>query len=190
MNPTNFRGIVPHNAEQTSGSSRSGVGVGIKPEIANIPYTKYRNTLQCLVMKPPEHLKPQGGQFNLTPMIDVIFLLIIFFMLSYNMTQQDSAILVDLPAAETRTPPQGQQTKQLTISIPSPGRLYVGTEKISDRGRLRHIMAESRKDWGEETAIRIRTSRDVPHGEIKPILRMAAESGIIHVSFAVLERSF
>ena len=140
-------------------------------------------------MRPPNHLKPQGGQFNLTPMIDVVFLLIIFFMLSYNMTQQDNAIQVDLPEAETGIIPLEQQTKRLTVSIPNLGTLYVGTEQISDTGRLRHLMLESRKDWGEETEIRIRTGKDVPFGEIKPILRMAAESGIIHISFAVMERS-
>jgi biopolymer transport protein ExbD len=136
-------------------------------------------------MRPPERLNHQGGRLNLTPMIDVVFLLIIFFMVSYNMTQQDNAIPVELPEAETGTLPQEKQTKQLTVSIPSPGTLYVGTEKILDKGRLRHIMTEARKDWGEETEIRIRTNKDIPQGEIKPILRMAAESGIMHVSFAV-----
>jgi biopolymer transport protein ExbD len=139
-------------------------------------------------MRPPEHLKPQGGRMNLTPMIDVVFLLIIFFIVSNNMIQQDSAIAVDLPAAETGTLPQEQQTKRLTLSMPNPGTLYVGTEEIVNRGRLRHIMTECRKDWGEETEIQIRTNKSVPYGEIKPILQMAAESGIVHVSFAVKER--
>ena len=138
-------------------------------------------------MRPPERLNHQGGRLNLTPMIDVVFLLIIFFMVSYNMTQQDNAIAVDLPEAETGTLPQEQQMKQLTVSIPSPGTFYAGTELVGLE-RLRHMMTEARKDWGEETEIRIRTNKDVPQGEIKPILRMAAESGIVHVSFAVMER--
>ena len=138
-------------------------------------------------MKSPEHLKPPGGRFNLTPMIDVVFLLIIFFIVSNNMIQQDNAIQVDLPEAETGTLPQEQQTKRLTISIPQSGPVYVGTE-VLDEKRLRQLMIESRKDWGEESEIRIRTHKSVPYGEIKPILFMAAESGIIHVSFAVAAR--
>jgi biopolymer transport protein ExbD len=138
-------------------------------------------------MKSPEHLKPQGGRFNLTPMIDVVFLLIIFFIVSNNMIQQDNAIQVELPEAETGTLPQEQQTKRLTISIPQSGPVYVGTE-VFDEKRLRQLMIESRKDWGEEAEIRIRTHKSVPYGEIKPILLMAAESGIIHVSFAVAAR--
>ena len=139
-------------------------------------------------MRSPEHLRPPGGRFNLTPMIDMVFLSIIFFIVSNNMIQQDSAILVDLPEAETGTLPQKQQTKHLTISVSQSGELYVGTEFFGE-DRLRQLMMECRKDWGEEAEIRIRTHKSVHYGEIKPILQMAAESGIVLVSFAVMARS-
>ena len=120
-------------------------------------------------------------------MIDMVFLLIIFFIVSNNMIQQDTAIRVDLPGAETGTLPLEQQTKRLTISIPSPKMIYVGTE-IVERERLRQLLKECRTDWGEEAEIQIRTNKSVPYGEIKPLLQMAAESGILRVSFAVKER--
>jgi len=135
-------------------------------------------------MKPPEHLKPQGGRLNLTPMIDVVFLLIIFFIVSNNMIQQDQAIAVDLPVAETGILPQEQQTKRLTITVSSQGTLFLGTE-IVDLERLRRIMTEARRDWGEEAEIQIRTDKNAHFGIIRPILRMAAESGILNVSFAI-----
>jgi biopolymer transport protein ExbD len=141
-------------------------------------------------MKPPNHLKPQGGRFNLTPMIDMVFLLIVFFIVSNNMIQQDDAVNVELPEAETGILREEQQTRRLTISIPNPGMLYVGAESIEDTTRLRHIMTEYRTDWGEETEIRIRTNKSVPWREIRPILRMAAESGIVRVSFAVTDKAF
>ena len=139
-------------------------------------------------MKPQEHLKPQIGRFNLTPMVDMVFLLIIFFIVSNNMIQQDNAVSIDLPEAETGVIPQEQRTKRLTISIPSPGTLYVGTEPLK-KADIQQLMTECRKNWGEEAEIRIRTNRTISYGEIKPILQMAAENGIIHVSFAVTERS-
>ena len=121
-------------------------------------------------------------------MIDMVFLLIIFFIVSNNMIQQEHAVAVDLPAAESGTPPQEQQANRLTISVPSPGTLYVGTERL-DKDRLRQLMADCRKNGEEQAEIRIRTNKDIPYGEIKPLLRMAAESGITRVSFAVTERS-
>jgi len=138
-------------------------------------------------MRHLEHLKPHGGRFNLTPMIDVVFLLIIFFIVSNNMIQQDNAIHVDLPEAETGILPPEQQTKYLTISLREPGTVRIGTE-IIDKGRLRQLVMECQKDWGNEAEIRIRTNKNVPFGEVKPILQMAAENGITRVSFAVMER--
>ena len=136
-------------------------------------------------MKSPEHLKPPGGRLNLTPMIDVVFLLIIFFIVSNNMMQQDNAIVLDLPEAETGILPQEQQTKQLTISVSGQGTLYAGAE-VLDQERLRRLMAEARKDWGDEAAIRIRTDKNVHYGAVRPVLRMAVESGITRVSFTVV----
>jgi biopolymer transport protein ExbD len=136
-------------------------------------------------MKSPEHLRPQGGRFNLTPMIDVVFLLIIFFIVSNNIIQQDNAVLVDLPAAETGILPPEQQTKRLTISVSSQGTLHIGTE-VLDNERLRRLMAEARKDWGDEAELRIRTDKNVPYGIIQPVLRMAAENGITRITFAVI----
>jgi biopolymer transport protein ExbD len=135
-------------------------------------------------MKSPEHLKPKGGHLNLTPMIDVVFLLIIFFIVSNNMIQQDNVIAVDLPEAATGISPEEPQTKRLTVSIESQGTLYVGTE-IVDIEQLRWIMTGCRKDWGEEAEVQIRTDRNVHYGVVKPILRLAAENGIRRVSFAV-----
>jgi len=135
-------------------------------------------------MKPPEHLKPKVGRLNLTPMVDVVFLLIIFFIVSNNMIQQDQAIAVDLPKAETGILPKEQQTKRLTVTVSIQGTVYVGTEVV-DWERLRRIMSEARKDWGEEAELQIRTDKNIHFGVVNPILRMAAESGISRVAFAV-----
>ena len=121
---------------------------------------------------------------NMTPMIDVVFLLIIFFIVSNNIIQQDTAIAVELPTAETGILPQEQETRRLTITVPQPGKVFVGVDQVCE-DRLRQIFADSRRDWGVEAHIHIRANRDMPFGEIRPILRMAAESGITHVSFAV-----
>jgi len=86
--------------------------------------------------------------------------------------------------AETGVLPQEQQTKRLTITVSSQGTLFVGAE-ISDLERLRRIMTEARRDWGEEAEIQIRTDKSTFYGTINPILRMATESGIVNVSFAV-----
>ena len=124
---------------------------------------------------------------NLTPMIDVVFLLIIFFLVSSNLIQQDVSIELDLPAAETALPIAETETRKITVNVPSPGRILIGAQPI-DRERLKGYFLKQRNAWGDDTELRIRTNKDVPYGEISPILVMAAECGIRDVSFAVVEK--
>jgi biopolymer transport protein ExbD len=138
-------------------------------------------------MKTPEHLKPNGFSLNLTPMIDVVFLLIIFFIVSSNLIQQDVSMPLDLPAAKTVKPLKESETRKITINIPKSRTVLIGTQP-TDPAKLHKLFLRQRQTWGEETEIRIRTNKDIPYGEIEPILVLAAECGIWDVSFAVVEK--
>ncbi len=137
-------------------------------------------------MKPPE-IKPNSASMNMTPMIDVVFLLIIFFLVSSNLIQQDTSMELDLPAAETSQLAEETETRKITVNVPKPGSLFLGSQSI-DRERLREHFLQCRLAWGDGTEVRIRTNKDVPYGEVAPILVLAAQCGIWNVSFAVTEK--
>ncbi len=124
---------------------------------------------------------------NMTPMIDVVFLLIIFFLVSSNLIQQDVSMELELPAAETAQPTPETEAKKTTVNIPASGQLLLGAQPI-EREHLRSYFLQRRQEWGDDTGLRIRTNRDVPYGDVEPILVLAAECGIWNVSFAVVER--
>jgi biopolymer transport protein ExbD len=138
-------------------------------------------------MKPPDHLRPSSATMNMTPMIDVVFLLIIFFLVSSNLIQQDVSMELQLPAAETAMTTPETEAKKITVNIPAPGQLLLGAQPI-DSESLREYFLQRRADWGADTGLRIRTNRDIPYGEVEPILVLAAECGVWNVSFAVVER--
>ncbi len=137
-------------------------------------------------MKSPD-VKPKSATMNMTPMIDVVFLLIIFFLVSSNLIQQDTSMELDLPAAETSQLPEETETRKITVNVPKIGSLFLGSQAI-EKERLREHFLQSRLAWGEATEVRIRTNKGVPYGEIAPILVLAAQCGIWEVSFAVTER--
>lgn len=123
----------------------------------------------------------------MTPMIDIVFLLIIFFLVSSNLIQQDVSMELDLPTAETGRLAEESESKKLTINIPRPGQVLIGMQP-ADKKHLRLFFLRQRELWGDEAELRIRTNKDVPYGEIEPILVLAAESRIRDVSFAVVEK--
>jgi biopolymer transport protein ExbD len=140
-------------------------------------------------MKVPNYLQPKNFSLNLTPMIDVVFLLIIFFIVSSNLIQQDTSVPIDLPEAETATEISTDEsaTRKITINIPKSGTILVGTQSVS-QNQLRELLILQQQIWGENTELRIRTNKNVLFGEIEPILVLAANCKIWNVSFAVTEK--
>ncbi|MDR2169692.1 MAG: biopolymer transporter ExbD [Planctomycetaceae bacterium] len=138
-------------------------------------------------MRSPNHLQPKGITLNLTPMIDVVFLLIIFFLVSSNLIQQDILMDVDIPAASNVDRIIDSVTKKITINIPASGSIYVGATP-TDMKQLKSILIKHRNVWGKDAELRIRTNKNVPYGEIEFLLLLAAEVGIWDVSFVVLQK--
>jgi biopolymer transport protein ExbD len=138
-------------------------------------------------MKVPDYLQPKCFSLNLTPMIDVVFLLIIFFIVSSNLIQQDVSVQIDLPQAETAVPTEESTTHKITINIPKSGTILIGTQ-IVHQNQLREHLIRQQQRWGEKTELRIRTNKNIPFGEIEPILVLAAQCQIWDVSFSVTEK--
>lgn len=70
--------------------------------------------------------KRQRSTINITPLIDVLFLLLIFFMVSSTFVEKPG-IEVSLPQAKTATVSRADET---IISIEQDGTLYFNEEKI------------------------------------------------------------
>src|SRR5210317_1383281 len=76
------------------------------------------------------NLQPGGEdepEVNLTPLIDVVFLLLIFFMVSTTFEQQ-SRIQIELP--EATASPEELEEESIEIIIDAGGRYFIGEEQV------------------------------------------------------------
>jgi len=122
---------------------------------------------------------------NMTPMIDVVFLLIIFFLVSSHLAQQESRWPLDLPAAGPQ-PPALDSAARLTINVGADGAISVAGATV-DRANLSQRMQQHVDQHGDSAAVRIRTDRNVPYARIELLLQAAAEAGVAQITFAVRE---
>ncbi|MBC7352163.1 MAG: biopolymer transporter ExbD [Thermogutta sp.] len=123
-------------------------------------------------------------KLNLTPMIDVTFQLILFFLLAGHLAQQESSVELELPVARTGHKAMENSTRRIVINVAQDGTLILSGETI-DLERLGRILSADRRT-SETLEVRIRTDRRTPYGKIAPLLVRCAESGIWNVSFAVI----
>ena len=61
-------------------------------------------------------------RFNMAPLIDVVFLLIIFFLVSSHLAQQEVQLELDLPTAASGQSPGEDQTRRVVVNVLPDGR--------------------------------------------------------------------
>ena len=130
-------------------------------------------------------------EINLTPLIDIVFLLLIFFMVSTTFTKE-SQLKIKLPEAkgEHTTP---QKTPQLIIEISSLGVYAVkGPEDADARQVLntssealqRVIRTAAQNQEKDKMIVIVRADKDTPHAAVIRALSVAGQIGLSRITFA------
>jgi biopolymer transport protein ExbD len=127
-------------------------------------------------MKIVRQRKPEM-RMEMSPLIDCIFQLLIFFMLSS--TFLTPSIPLTLPTAEGGEPPQGQQ---IIITLDAEGQVYLNKQPSSfeELGvELRALLLES-----ESRVVTIRADQQMTYQHFIRALDIARSSGAEHVNIA------
>jgi biopolymer transport protein ExbD len=127
----------------------------------------------------------RGGsvEFNMTPMIDVVFLLIIFFLVSSHLAQQEAHLELPLPVAQTGDNGEDDDLPKITVNVLEDGEYRLGGRRV-DEATLLQRLQERQAAEDQPVLVSIRTSRRVAYRDLTPVLAACAKSGIDHVIFA------
>ncbi|MEM6468198.1 MAG: biopolymer transporter ExbD [Planctomycetota bacterium] len=131
---------------------------------------------------PDQHQRRFDGA-NMTPMIDVVFLLIIFFLVSSHLAKQETRLPVDLPVAATHGPAE-LDSVSLTVTIDQDRRMLVAGRSV-ELDELESLFRNAATEDGLEASLRIRTDATVDYATVEPILGLAADSGLLDIKLAV-----
>jgi len=134
------------------------------------------------------NLRPRRREppdINLTPLIDVVFLLLIFFMVSTTFND-DARLRLTLPEADGE-PAQAGELDLLELVVDVSGRFSVDGGEVlgTDVGTLRRALKEATA--GPEAADRpvlIRADAKTPHQAVMTALDALGQLGIKRVAFA------
>ena len=135
-------------------------------------------------MRVPSHLRSGTLGFNMTPMIDVVFQLIIFFLVSSHLAKQEVQLQLPLPTAESGQENVEEDVPRLTINVLADGSLMLSGRHILPN-ELDTRLRDRLKEVGPGLQIRIRGNRNTRYRFVEPIMLSCARVGIWDVSFAV-----
>src|SRR5438093_9984129 len=111
-------------------------------------------------MRIPSRAVTSDVGFNMTPMIDVVFQLIIFFLLSSHLAKQEKQLPLPLPSAASGIVQPADSRPRLTVNVLADGTLLVANRPIKPDD-LVGLLRERRATHGDELQVRIRADRRV-----------------------------
>ena len=124
-----------------------------------------------------------GDLINLTPLIDIVFLLLIFFMVTSSFKEDERDLKVVLPGAQNADPIKNLP-ELLLVSVRENGDFYVGTQRL-DREELRTLF-ERAKEKNAKQKVLIRADQDTAIQHFVVVIDLCAGLGI-SASLATME---
>lgn len=135
-------------------------------------------------MKIPGSAQRSSLKFSLTPLIDVVFNLIIFFLAASQLARTESSETVALPLATQGRVETADTTGRLIVTIDAQGTYSLSGGPCTLEQLAANVTAGIAASSDFE--VRIRTDRFAPYSVLEPVLLTCAKSGVRRVSFAVI----
>ena len=126
-----------------------------------------------------------GSEINMTPMIDIIFQLVLFFMLVSQVTRVEAESM-NLPEARRADTPDSPPVGQLVINVTRDKRYVVSGQSHPLAGIEAILANEVAARSAAQVSVLVRGDRDTPWESVARVLRACAAKGIGNVKVAVI----
>ena len=131
---------------------------------------------------------------DLTPMIDMVFQLIAFFMVLINFTEVDRAEDIQLPQSRLAVPPEIQPDYQIILNLNEDGTVKFGGQdfdkiELLRPALLREISAAQIENVApRDISVIIRAHQDTPTGLVQQLINQCQQAGLENFSLRVKEK--
>jgi biopolymer transport protein ExbD len=139
-------------------------------------------------MKPPSMTRSRSVSFNVTSLIDIVFLLIIFFLVASHVARSEAVEPVDLPKVVDPAGDDKESPLRIVITVMADRSMWVGGRQVL-LPQVEQLILSAAQESQNQVEVRIRADHAATYLEIEPILLACAQFGVTRVGFAVLPKS-
>jgi biopolymer transport protein ExbD len=125
--------------------------------------------------------------FQIAPMVDVVFVLMLFFMASAGVQVVEKELAMNLPSGAGK--PSDVPTTPIIVDITAEGQVSVndqpyGGSDDKNLQKLRDFFAHSIEQFGDKDPVIVRPSPDTTHERVMDVLNAAAASHVKNLTFS------
>lgn len=122
--------------------------------------------------------KGVGSALDLTPVVDIVFNLLIFFALSLNFAAASRGIDIKLPSASSA---KTIRSDQVTVNLTKEGLIFLDDKKIT----LEQLGPMLKEKADKKSLVIIRADSDVAHGKVVRIMDIIKSQDLNRIAIAV-----
>jgi biopolymer transport protein ExbD len=126
------------------------------------------------------------AQLDMTPMIDVVFQLIIFFITTVDMDQKALQTQVRMAMSPHGPVEEVKDPRTVVVDVDSEGIISVAHTRLSE-AQLKTVLYNAVKTSGQSTPLVIRGDTLTKHEQIKRVMDIAGSVGLWKIRFAALK---
>lgn len=115
------------------------------------------------------------SEINVTPMVDIMLVLLIIFMVTAPLIQQ--GVKVNLP--EAKAAPVEAAEKKLVLSVDSNKRVFIGDAEVALEELEDKLRTNAKAQ--EDKEIYLHADRDIPYGVVVEVMAAAQRAGVSNV---------
>ncbi len=127
--------------------------------------------------------KREAPRVELTPMVDVVFLLLIFFMISTTFVEAPG-ITVKLP--ESTSQQRSQEAREIKVYLSREGDIFLGAKAVDMETLRQHL--QSHGDDAAAMTFLLLADEEALHGKVVALMDMARETGFSRLAIATEEK--
>ena len=128
----------------------------------------------------------EDADVPISAMIDVVFLLIIFFVVTATLDRDIQDENVRLASAPHGKPVKKKDPRTVTINVRSDGKCTIsGT--IANSDMVSNVLKNAANEFGTDIPIIIRADKSVLHGYVKKVMEAITATGLYRIKFQALK---
>jgi biopolymer transport protein TolR len=118
---------------------------------------------------------------NVTPLVDIILVLLIVFMVTAKMIVRQHAVPLDLPKAVT-----GQDIQEIfSVSMTAGGATYLNGNLIANDDAL-SAPARAAQTKNKDLRVVVQADGSIAHRRVMHVLDLLKQAGVAHIGFGVI----